>query len=74
MISEVLAIVFPSKQRLSDRSWGVSLHILTHLLRADCKERREGGGNFRVSLGILSMVGSDMLEVAYFMSESRESS
>lgn len=34
--------------------------------RADCKERREGGGNLLVSLDILSMVGSDMLEVAYY--------
>lgn len=32
--------------------------------RSDCKERRESGGNFVVSLGISSVVGNDMPEVA----------
>ena len=64
-ISGVLAI-FNSYQS-KDQATGVGEFLRTFFSspRVVCKERRQGGGIFPVSLGSLSMAGSNTLKVPY---------
>ena len=65
MISEeVPAFSIPMKAKIERQELGIFFVHLFSFSRTECKERREGGGILLVSLGILSMVSSNMLEVA----------
>lgn len=61
MISEVLAFFPPIKAKSKRQELRSFLAYTFSSSRAGCKERREGGSNVVVPLGILSMVGSDKL-------------
>lgn len=65
MISEVLA--FLDSHEGKDQATGVGEFLHTYFLspRFGCKGRRQGGGTFLVSLGTLSMAGSNVPEAAY---------
>ena len=65
MISEeVPAFSIRMKAKIERQELGSFFARFFSSSRADCKQRREGGSNLLVSIGILSSVGSDTPKVA----------
>ena len=65
MISEVLAFLDSHPGQEQATGVGEFLHTSCLSPRFGCKGRRQGGGTFLVSLGTLSMAGSNAPEAAY---------